>query len=88
MTKLEILQFSASWCGPCKAIKPFIEELKVTYSKMVDFKYIDVDEEEELTEEYEIQGVPTFVFIKDKKVVEKLTGANKKYIVELIEKLK
>jgi len=85
---LEILYFSAPWCGPCKALKPIIDKIEFELdSNKVLIKRIDVDVEAKLSIEYEISSVPTFVFIKDKEVVDRFTGVKSmKEIQSLISK--
>ncbi|VVC42549.1 Hypothetical protein CINCED_3A025800 [Cinara cedri] len=66
--KLVIIDFFAKWCGPCKLIAPFIEELANDNPDVVMLK-VDVDECEEAAIQYNIQSMPTFVFIKSNKEV-------------------
>ena len=56
-----VLKFEASWCGPCKAITPYIEELKKKYPD-VPVVVIDADEEPDVCHEYDVTKLPTFVF--------------------------
>ncbi|KAL6257209.1 hypothetical protein P5V15_012136 [Pogonomyrmex californicus] len=79
-SKLVVIDFFAVWCGPCKMIGPMIEELAKDMQDIVFLK-VDVDECEDVAAEYEISSMPTFVFIKESKVLETFSGAN-------IEKLK
>jgi thioredoxin 1 len=85
---LEILYFSAPWCGPCKALKPIIDKIKSELdSNKVLIKRINVDDEAKLSIEHEISSVPTFIFIKDKKIVGRFTGVKSmKEIQSLISK--
>ena len=81
-----VLDFTASWCGPCQIVGPQFESL----SKEEDFKHVkfykvDVDENEELCEEYDISCMPTFVFLKDKKKIDLQTGADIKKIREKLQ---
>tara|TARA_E500000178_G_C16767615_1_gene637637 strand:+ start:205 stop:558 length:354 start_codon:yes stop_codon:yes gene_type:complete len=57
-----VLKFSASWCGPCKAISPYIEELKKEYPTVKVIE-IDADENQELCKKYTITKLPSFVFL-------------------------
>lgn len=72
---LVVVDFFATWCGPCKMIAPILDKFAAEYTQ-VKFIKVDVDELGELASEYEITAMPTFLFIKDGKVVEKAQGAN------------
>lgn len=82
-----ILYFTASWCGPCKMISPYVDELKKHYSEYNFFK-IDVDEAEDVSEVFEIQSMPTFIIVKDKQIINRFSGANKQLLIESIENIK
>lgn len=58
-----IVDFYATWCGPCKALHPVLEELSKEYSGKVDIYQIDVDKEKELAAEFGIQSIPTLLLI-------------------------
>jgi len=79
--KVVIVDFFATWCGPCKMIAPKLEELAVEQSASLVVLKVDVDECQELAEEYSISSMPTFIFIKNGKKVDEFSGAN-------LEKLK
>lgn len=83
--KLVIVDFFATWCGPCKMIAPQLETLSEKLKDTVLFLKVDVDENEELAGEYEISCMPTFVFFKNKKVVRTISGAAIDKIKEAIE---
>lgn len=70
-----VLDFSATWCGPCKKIAPIIEELAGEYDGRVIVGKCDVDENEVLTSKYGIRNIPTVLFIKNGEVVDKNVGA-------------
>ena len=81
-----VLDFTASWCGPCQVIAPQFESIsKEEIFKHIKFYKVDVDENEDLCEEYEINCMPTFVFLKDKKLVDSMKGANIKDLRSKIE---
>lgn len=83
-----VLDFSATWCGPCKKIAPIIEELAGEYAGKVNIGKCDVDENDDLTSKYGIRNVPTVLFIKNGEVVDKHVGAaTKSVFVEKIEAL-
>lgn len=73
--KLVVIDFYATWCGPCKMIAPKIEELSAELTDVVFLK-VDVDECEDIAMEYDISSMPTFVFVKESKKVEQFSGAN------------
>uniref|UniRef100_A0A0C9RY05 TSA: Wollemia nobilis Ref_Wollemi_Transcript_4590_993 transcribed RNA sequence n=1 Tax=Wollemia nobilis TaxID=56998 RepID=A0A0C9RY05_9CONI len=75
--KIVVVDFTAQWCGPCKMIAPFYSELSVKYPQLVFLK-VDVDEMNDLTSTWDIRAMPTFLFIKDGKQIDKLVGANKR----------
>ncbi|XP_025195687.1 thioredoxin-2-like [Melanaphis sacchari] len=85
--KLVIIDFFAKWCGPCKLMGPFIEELANEYPDVVMLK-VDVDECEDAAIEYNIQSMPTFVFLKSKTEVVRFSGANKDKLKENLLKYK
>ena len=80
-----VLDFSATWCGPCKKIAPFIAELADEYEGRVLVGKCDVDENDDLTSRFGIRNVPTVLFIKDGQVVDKHVGAAPKS--ELVNKV-
>ena len=58
-----IVDFYATWCGPCKALHPVLEELSKEYSGKVDIYQIDVDKEKELAAAFGIRSIPTLLMI-------------------------
>lgn len=81
-----VLDFWATWCGPCKKIAPFIEQIAEEYADRAIIGKVNVEEEDDLTTEYSIRNVPTVLFIKGGQVVDKFVGATTKDVLE--EKLK
>lgn len=69
-----VLDFSASWCGPCKRIAPLIDTLAEKYEGQAIVGKIDIEEEEDLAIRYGIKNVPTVLFIKDGTVADKQVG--------------
>jgi len=82
---IEVKQFSASWCGPCKMFTPIMnevkEEIKETSFQYVDFQYVDVDENGDLASKYGVRGVPTVVIEKDGVEVKRLVGMQQKVVL-------
>ena len=68
--KILIVDFFATWCGPCKMLSPILDEI----SKEVTVVKIDVDKHEQLARDYGIMSVPTLIFFKDKNEVDKHIG--------------
>ena len=66
--------FSAAWCSPCKQAKPVFQQLKETI-KDVEFEIVDIDEQHEMAQDFDIRGVPTFMLIEDNEEVKRLVGA-------------
>jgi len=74
-----VFYFTADWCGPCKKVRPIVEELiKDGYS----FQIIDVDIEKELVQKFEISSVPTFILFKNKKSIKRISGSQTKQNLE------
>ncbi|XP_066996684.1 thioredoxin-2 [Anabrus simplex] len=86
-SQLVVVDFFATWCGPCKMIAPKIEELAAEYPDVVFLK-VDVDECEDIATKYDISSMPTFVFIKSKQKIDSFSGANAAKLQETIVKLK
>ena len=63
--KPAIVDFYASWCGPCKKLSPIMEKLSKKYEDKVNFYKIDVDESSDLANTLKIKGIPTLIFFKD-----------------------
>ena len=84
-TKLIVLDFKATWCGPCKALKTFIEYLQNEYPTVV-FKEIDIEDEDlsSITEKFTIAKVPTLIYMKNGIVCHSLIGTNKENIENAI----
>lgn len=72
---MEILQFTADWCGPCKMMKPRIQDFATEMGDRINLSVINVDTNPELTEQYNVKNIPTFIFKQNDEVVERLVGA-------------
>jgi len=73
--KLVMVDFWATWCGPCKIIAPVVEELAKEYEGRVNFVKVNTDENPDLASRYNIRGIPTLMFFKDGQIVDQLIGA-------------
>ena len=74
--KLVVVDFTASWCGPCRVIAPAFAEFAKKFRGAVFLK-VDVDEVEKVAAEYSVEAMPTFLFLKNGEVVDKVVGAKK-----------
>ena len=82
-----LLDLSAEWCGPCKAITPMIEELAREYTGKVGFGTVDIDQNPKIPTQFQVRSIPTLLMFKGGNVVGQLTGAHPKpRIVDLIQK--
>lgn len=81
-----VLDFGATWCGPCKRVAPIIEALAADYEGQAIIGKADVEEEEDLAMQFGVRSVPTILFIKGGEVVDKQVGAASRQVLE--EKLK
>lgn len=81
----------ANWCGPCKAIAPFYEQLSQSLSRPGIAAFVKINTESEggkpLSAEYAVTSLPTFIVFRDGNVVEKVKGANPKELQAIVEKL-
>lgn len=81
-----VLDFGATWCGPCKKVSAIMDELAGEYDGKIVVLKADVDDCEDLAIEYKVRNVPTILFIKKGEVVDKQAGAaSKNVFVEKIE---
>ena len=76
-----MIDFYAEWCGPCRMMSPIVEEFAKNYEGKVKIGKINVDEESNLAMRFGVQSIPSFIFIKDGKVIERITGAMPKPIL-------
>ena len=70
-----VVDFWATWCGPCRMIAPIVEELAKEYDGKINVGKCDVEECDELAAEFGIRNIPTLLFFKNGQVVDKMVGA-------------
>ena len=75
--KVVLLDFFATWCGPCRMVSPIIDEIAEENEHIVVGK-VDVDAQSELATKFQVYSIPTLVVLKDGKVVTQATGAKSK----------
>ena len=86
-SKLTVVDFWASWCGPCMQIKPKFAKISDRYGG-VGFYAVDVDAAKPVSQAYSVSSMPTFVFFKGGKEVERFSGADEEKLSTIIERLK
>ena len=79
-----LVDFGATWCGPCRMMGPVVEELANDYAGKVKVGKVNVDEEPELAQEYGIMSIPTIIIFKEGKIVNQVVGARTKSDLEAI----
>lgn len=73
--QLLVVDFFATWCGPCKKLSPILDEVGAEFEGKANIVKIDVDESEDLAIEFGIRTVPTVLFFKSGQIVDKFVGA-------------
>ena len=86
-SKLTVVDFWASWCGPCMQIKPKFAKISDRYGG-VGFYAVDVDAAKPVSQAHGVSSMPTFVFFKGGKEIERFSGADENKLSQLIERLK
>jgi thioredoxin 1 len=69
-----LVDFWATWCGPCRQIAPLIDELAVKYEGKVKVGKVDIDQHQDLAEKYGINAIPTLLLFKDGEIIERFQG--------------
>ena len=70
-----MVDFWATWCGPCKIVAPVVEELAKEYEGKAKFAKVNTDENADLASKYNIRGIPTLIFFKDGEIKDQIVGA-------------
>ncbi|KAF2324628.1 hypothetical protein GH714_015736 [Hevea brasiliensis] len=80
-----VVDFTASWCGPCRLINPILAELAKKMPNVIFLK-VDVDELKSVAEDWAVEAMPTFMFLKEGTIVDKVVGAKKEELELTIAK--
>jgi thioredoxin 1 len=73
-TGLTVVDFNATWCGPCKALKPLFDKASDKFAGKASFASMDVDQNPAVSQQFQIQSIPLLLFFKEGKVVNKIIG--------------
>lgn len=76
-----LVDFWATWCGPCRMVSPIVDQLADEYEGRVTFMKVNVDEEPELCEKYRVSSIPNLVLFKDGDVLDQSAGARPKALI-------
>ena len=85
-SKLVIVDFWATWCGPCRMISPILDELEEEMADQITVVKVNVDDADEIAAQFRIMSIPTLLFFKNGQIVDKTVGAMPKAV--LAEKIK
>jgi thioredoxin 1 len=84
-SRLSLIQFSASWCGPCKQLKPIVEKISDDLADKIDCFYHDIESQPNEPTKYSVRGVPTILLFKNEKLLATKVGAtSEKDLLEFI----
>lgn len=81
-----VVDFWASWCGPCQVIAPIFEELANQYQGKVKFAKVDVDQSQQTAANLGIRSIPTIILFQNGKVVDQVVGSVPKPLLEILVK--
>jgi thioredoxin 1 len=77
-----LVDFWATWCGPCKALSPKLEEISQSYVGKVKFAKMDVDQNREVPARFGIRGIPTLILFKNGKMLDQVVGNQPREVIE------
>ena len=69
-----VVDFYATWCGPCKVLSPMLDELAASFTNEIKFVKVNVDEAPDLSQRFNVQGIPTLLAFKNGKIVDSIVG--------------
>ena len=81
-----LIDFGATWCGPCKMLDPIVEELAEELQGKVKVVHVDIDSNQDITVQFNVMGVPTLLLVKNGQPRERMTGYKPKHkILDIFE---
>ena len=80
-SKLVIVDFWATWCGPCRMLSPILDEVEEEMAGKIEVVKVNVDDADEVAAQYRIMSIPTLLFFKNGQVVDKTVGAMPKNVL-------
>jgi len=83
-SKLVLIDFSAEWCGPCKLMKPILEELRRKMGDKIRILKIDIDRSPAVSDAFNIQSVPTLMLIQNRNILWRQSGVMQTHQLETI----
>ena len=78
---VRLKDFYADWCGPCKTQDPILEDLEADYAD-VEFEKVDVDDEQDVANEYQVRSLPTLIVENDDGIVDRFVGVTQREDIE------
>jgi len=82
-----LVDFWATWCGPCKAIAPVVEQIATDFKGRVKVGKMDIDKHQGVAQKYNIRSIPTLLVFKGGKVVDTVVGADRTRILDSVKKV-
>lgn len=88
--RISLVDFSATWCGPCKMLDPVLKQVSEDLEEKVEFYHVDVDESPEASSRFGIRGVPTMIVFHEGEEIDRMVGfrdrnALKRHLTELAD---